>query len=83
MDIWAAGIVAIELAERRPPWWDMEPMQVIFHIPKQPPPTLKEKEKWSAEYHDYVSLCLKKDANQRPAAKDLLSVSYTIFFGLF
>lgn len=32
MDIWATGIVAIELAERRPPHWDMEPMQVICNF---------------------------------------------------
>ncbi len=33
--------VAIEMAEGKPPFWEMAPYQVINHIPKQPPPKLK------------------------------------------
>jgi len=72
VDIWACGIVALEMAEGRPPHWDMEPLQVIFHIPKQPPPKLKEPKKWSADFTDFLDKCLKKDPNQRATAVQLL-----------
>eukprot|EP01114_Cavostelium_apophysatum_P015337 TRINITY_DN4151_c0_g2_i1.p1 TRINITY_DN4151_c0_g2~~TRINITY_DN4151_c0_g2_i1.p1 ORF type:complete len:489 (+),score=118.72 TRINITY_DN4151_c0_g2_i1:152-1618(+) len=73
IDVWACGIVAIEMAENRPPHWDMDPMQVIFHIPKMPPPKLKEPEKWSADFSDFLEKCLRKNPDERPTAKELLS----------
>jgi len=72
VDIWAAGIVAIEMAETRPPHWDMEPLQVIFHIPKEPPPKLKNPERWSPEFLDFLDKCLKKNPEERATAKQLL-----------
>jgi len=72
VDIWACGIVALEMAEGRPPHWDMEPLQVIFHIPKQPPPRLKEPKKWSPDFVDFLDKCLKKDPEQRAPAVQLL-----------
>jgi len=60
------------MAEGRPPHWDMEPLQVIFHIPKQPPPKLKEPKKWSSDFIDFLEKCLKKDPDQRASAVQLL-----------
>jgi len=72
VDIWAVGIVAIEMAESRPPHYDMEPLQVLFVIPKQPPPRLKEPKKWSPEFLDFIEKCLQKEPSRRSPAKDLL-----------
>lgn len=72
VDIWAMGIVALEMAETRPPHWDMEPLQVIFHIPKEPAPTLKEPQKWSKDFIAFLDLCLKKNPQERASAKELL-----------
>lgn len=72
VDLWSAGIVAIELAEKRPPYWEMEPMEVIQHIPHQLPPQLKEPKKWSVDFKDFLDKCLKKNAKDRPSAVDLL-----------
>ena len=67
------------MAETRPPHYDMEPLQVLFVIPKNPPPRLKEPKKWSPEFNDFIEKCLQKDPAQRASAKQLLNVSYFFF----
>lgn len=49
-------------------------IQVIFHIPKQPSPRLKNEKKWSQEFHDFLARCLQKNPDERASAYDLLSV---------
>jgi len=71
-DIWSLGITAIEMAETKPPHYDINPLRVIFVIPNRAPPTLKEPAKWSNEFNDFVALCLQKDPTSRPAAEELL-----------
>ena len=39
------------------------------------PPGLQHRNKWSNNFHDFVSHCLKKDTSKRPTAKDLLKAS--------
>jgi len=67
------GIVAIELAELKPPNWNLAPMEAVALIPKQPPPTLKSPSHWSSDFVDFVGRCLKKDPKERTPAKDLLN----------
>lgn len=45
-DIWSLGITAIELAEKNPPLVDLAPMRALCVIPFEPPPQLKEPQKW-------------------------------------
>ena len=47
-------------------------MRAIFMIPTKPPPTLSEPDRWSSEFNDFLSHCLKKSPDERPKAKDLL-----------
>lgn len=56
----------------------MDPLQVIFHIAKIPPPRLKHPEKWSPEFNNFLEQCLRINPAERPSAKDLLAVSTTI-----
>eukprot|EP00164_Ancoracysta_twista_P001656 GFYU01002173.1.p1 GENE.GFYU01002173.1~~GFYU01002173.1.p1 ORF type:complete len:409 (-),score=99.06 GFYU01002173.1:140-1366(-) len=71
-DIWSLGITAIEMAELQPPHSEKHPMRAIFMIPMHEPPKLKDKTRWSAEFHDFLRLCLQKKAAERPNAADLL-----------
>eukprot|EP01114_Cavostelium_apophysatum_P019704 TRINITY_DN6419_c0_g2_i1.p1 TRINITY_DN6419_c0_g2~~TRINITY_DN6419_c0_g2_i1.p1 ORF type:complete len:376 (+),score=101.00 TRINITY_DN6419_c0_g2_i1:218-1345(+) len=71
-DIWSLAITAIELAEGKPPLFDIASLRVIFLIPARPPPTMTEPQRWSSEFNDFLSVCLQKDPNKRPSASSLL-----------
>ncbi|XP_045918243.1 mitogen-activated protein kinase kinase kinase kinase 5 isoform X6 [Micropterus dolomieu] len=77
-DIWAVGITSIELAELQPPMFDLHPMRALFLMSKSSfqPPKLKDKNKWSTAFHNFVKLSLTKNPKKRPTAEKLLSHVY-------
>ncbi|KAJ1545490.1 hypothetical protein HK096_006354 [Nowakowskiella sp. JEL0078] len=77
-DIWSLGITAIEMIEGLPPLSDIHPMRAIFKIPALPPPQLKAPEKYSPEFNDFISQCLKKDPKERPSAETLLKHPFIV-----
>lgn len=72
-DLWSLGITAIEMAERKPPLSELHPMRALFLIPRNDPPRLKDKKKWSPAFQDFVAHCLTKDFRSRPDATKLLT----------
>jgi STE20-like kinase len=87
IDVWSLGITAIEMAEmgnyhifstksnsQDPPNWDLKPFQLMLKLPKDPPPTLRAPTSFSKDFNDFITHCLRKDPNQRPTAKQLLTV---------
>src|SRR5690242_3495625 len=74
VDIWSSGIVAYEMAETKPPHHNLDPLQVIFRIPKEPPPLLRDPARWSPDFKDFLTHCLKKNPEERASAKQLLFV---------
>ncbi|XP_077393971.1 mitogen-activated protein kinase kinase kinase kinase 5 isoform X3 [Festucalex cinctus] len=83
-DIWAVGITSIELAELQPPMFDLHPMRALFLMSKSSfqPPKLKDKNKWSAAFHNFVKVSLTKNPKKRPTAEKLLSHVYVVQTGL-
>jgi len=71
-DVWSLGITAIEMAQIMPPYDNIHPVRVLFMIPRNPSPTLKEKEKWSPMMHRFVARCLTKSVADRPTAATML-----------
>ncbi|CEG42167.1 ste ste20 mst protein kinase [Plasmopara halstedii] len=71
-DLWSLGITALELAEGEPPLAHMHPMRAIFLIPNRAPPELRAPANFSAEFRDFIALCLKKDPQERASAENLL-----------
>ena len=50
----------------------LPPLQAIFMIPTKPPPSVKEPDKFSPEFCDFISKCLVKNPEERPSATALL-----------
>ncbi|XP_064484021.1 mitogen-activated protein kinase kinase kinase kinase 5-like isoform X2 [Ornithodoros turicata] len=73
-DIWAVGITSIELAELQPPMFDLHPMRALFLMAKSgfKPPQLKDKLKWSPNFHHFVKVALTKNPKKRPSAERLI-----------
>eukprot|EP01132_Coremiostelium_polycephalum_P000679 gene679-840_t len=72
-DIWSLGISIIEMAEGTPPLCNMPPTRAMLMIPNKPSPTLEKPQNFSKELSNFISLCCKKDPEERPSALDLLS----------
>ncbi|KJH45873.1 kinase domain protein [Dictyocaulus viviparus] len=77
-DIWSLGITCIELAERRPPLFNMNAMSALYHIAQNDPPKLsvvtKENQPdWSDCFKEFVDVCLRKEAEERPSTGSLLN----------
>lgn len=79
-DIWAVGITAIELAELQPPNFNLHPMRALFIMSKSgfKPPTLKDKEKWSTNFHSFIKVALTKNPKKRPSADKLLEHQFLL-----
>ena len=71
-DIWSVGIICYELVEGEPPYCEFKPNIVMKKIIENPIKGLKNPEKYSNEFNDFVSLCLNVDFNKRPNIPQLL-----------
>lgn len=71
VDIWSLGITCIELAERKPPLFNMNAMSALYHIAQNDSPTLQSRE-WTDSFRRFVDYCLHKIPQERPAAAELL-----------
>ena len=71
VDVWAMGVVAIEMAEGYPPFWGSD-MNKIGHKLTKKSPTLKNPALWSPEFLDFVSLSFKINPDERATADELL-----------
>lgn len=77
VDIWSLGITCIELAERKPPYFNMNAMSALYHIAQNEPPLLNRiNGQWSERFHTFLGSLLRKDPNERLHACDLLKMPF-------
>lgn len=72
VDVWSLGITCIELAERKPPYFNMNAMSALYHIAQNDTPVLHSPE-WSDVFRHFVESCLQKNPADRPNSAKLLS----------
>eukprot|EP01102_Stenamoeba_stenopodia_P001732 TRINITY_DN11577_c0_g1_i1.p1 TRINITY_DN11577_c0_g1~~TRINITY_DN11577_c0_g1_i1.p1 ORF type:complete len:544 (-),score=97.72 TRINITY_DN11577_c0_g1_i1:149-1567(-) len=75
-DIWSLGITILHFVEGNPPYHDRQLMAAIMAIAQNPAPQLKEPEKWSPAFVDFVSKCLQKEPASRMKGEGLLQHSF-------
>ncbi|XP_014212579.1 serine/threonine-protein kinase Tao isoform X2 [Copidosoma floridanum] len=75
VDVWSLGITCIELAERKPPYFNMNAMSALYHIAQNERPTLNSAE-WTEVFRHFVEICLTKSPGERPASGKLLSHTF-------
>ncbi|XP_073076621.1 serine/threonine-protein kinase TAO1-like [Manis javanica] len=71
VDVWSLGITCIQIAERKPPLFDMNVRRALYLITRNKPPTLQSNE-WSSSFRNFVESCLQKNPKDRPTSKELL-----------
>ncbi|XP_035389488.1 serine/threonine-protein kinase TAO2 isoform X2 [Electrophorus electricus] len=71
VDVWSLGITCIELAERKPPLFNMNAMSALYHIAQNESPVLQSNH-WSDYFRNFVDSCLQKIVQDRPTSDVLL-----------
>uniref|UniRef100_H2T860 non-specific serine/threonine protein kinase n=1 Tax=Takifugu rubripes TaxID=31033 RepID=H2T860_TAKRU len=72
VDVWSLGITCIELAERKPPLFNMNAMSALYHIAQNESPILQSNH-WSDSFRNFVDSSLQKIPQDRPTSDVLLN----------
>lgn len=71
VDIWSLGIMAIELANGKPPFLGLSPLELKKAILEGESPKLSD-DNWSEEFRLFINNCLIKEPKNRPDAENLV-----------
>jgi p21-activated kinase 2 len=72
VDIWSLGIMTLEMIDGEPPYMDQDPIKALYLIATIGSPEIKNPQELSPELRDFLNVCLKLKAEERPAAVELL-----------
>lgn len=70
VDIWAVGVLILEMTEKRPPLRADNSMDINFDHSYQL--CAKARDNWSAELNDFTQICFEKDPEDRASAAELM-----------
>ena len=76
VDVWSLGITALEMADGEPPHLNELPLRALLLITTSPSPGLRNPEKWSEMFRDFLAQALDKDQATRATAAQLLEHAF-------